>query len=79
MFRSRPVVEIIELLFAFTICLAILLIGAGIVVLSLVDNQVDPARLSDAADFLKAALSSILGAVLGLLAGRAIKPSEEQR
>lgn len=76
MFRDRSVVEVIELLLAFTVCLAVLLLGGGLLILAVVDNDVPQERLADASEFVRTAISTMLAAVLGLLAGRTITPSK---
>jgi len=78
-FTGRSVIEIVELLFAFTVCVSLLLIGVGLVVLALVRDEATAAALSGAAGFLRDSLVTLLAALLGLLAGRGMAKHEQQK
>lgn len=64
---DRTTLELMVLALTVTICLSLLMTGASIVVIELVHPEADT---SSAIAGLSSSLSMILGALLGLLAGR---------
>jgi hypothetical protein len=66
-FRDRSAVEIIVLLFTVTVSATLLLTGAAIVVIELANPAEDT---SGAANALLNVISGVIGALLGLLAGK---------
>ena len=67
MFTGRSTVDVIVLLLTMTICAALLLAGAGIALVEWRDPATDTSAASAS---LTHAITGILGALLGLLAGR---------
>jgi hypothetical protein len=67
-FRNRSVVEIIVLTFTFVVGFSLLGLGAIIAIVEIRDPATDT---SSAVQSLAAVLSGIVGALLGLLAGKA--------
>lgn len=66
MLGDRSTIELMVLMLTTTVCLGLLLIGAGITVIELVNPEADT---SVAVAGLGSVLGTLLGAVLGLLAG----------
>lgn len=65
--RHRSTVDLLVLTLTVTVCSALLLIGAGILLVKVRDPAAD---VSAAAQALFGAVSLILGALLGMLPGR---------
>lgn len=67
MLQNRSVIEIMILIFTFMVALAILLLGVSITIVEIAHPEEDT---SAAASALINLISAILGALLGLLAGK---------
>jgi len=67
MFRDRSVVELLVLVFTFVVGFAIIAIGATVAIVEIRDPDTDTASITQA---LMTLISGILGALLGLIAGR---------
>ena len=65
--RERSVIEILVLMFTFVVGLCIVGLGGAVAVIEIRDPAVDT---TDAVIALGGLISTILGALLGLLAGR---------
>jgi uncharacterized sodium:solute symporter family permease YidK len=66
-FQNRSAVEIIVLVLTCTVSLALLLFGGALAVIALVHPETD---ISRAVESMISVISGIVGALLGLLAGR---------
>jgi uncharacterized membrane protein HdeD (DUF308 family) len=71
MFKGRPPVEVMILVFTFVIAFAIIATGATIAVVEIRDPSVDTTKVQD---LLFNLISGIVGALLGLLAGQNNQP-----
>jgi amino acid transporter len=67
MFRNRSVVEIMVLIFTIVVAFAIVSTGAMVAILEIKDSSVDTDGIVNS---LLSIISGILGALLGLLAGK---------
>jgi hypothetical protein len=74
--RDRSVLELMILAFTFVVGFAIIAVGATITVVEIRDPDVDTASATQA---LLTLVSGILGALLGLIAGRSGVGSELHR
>lgn len=72
--RHRPTLDLIVLMLAGTVCLAILASGATIAALEWRDPDIDTTA---AAEVLQVTITTILGVLLGLITGRAQGRSEQ--
>lgn len=66
--KGRSTVEVMVLMLTFTVCFGILATGATIAVIEIRDPSVDTSSITQS---LLSLVSGILGALLGLLAGKA--------
>lgn len=72
MFKGRTVIEIMVLSFTLVVAVSILCLGAGILIVEIeTRGAADTDRATDA---LLSLLTGILGALLGLLAGKSSPP-----
>jgi len=66
---KRPVIEVMVLMITGTVCVILLLMTGGIVVIETVHPEVDT---SGAVSSLSSIVTTLLGAVLGLIAGHSL-------
>lgn len=65
--RDRPTVDLIILAFAVTVCGFLLLAGAALTILAVTHPE---REIRDSTEALFGAVTTIIGALLGLIAGR---------
>ena len=70
MFAGRTTGDVVAIVFALAVALAIIGAGCTIAVLALTDRSDDAA---DVVGYLESVLTTALGAVLGLIAGRTVR------
>ena len=66
--RNRSVLELMVLLFTATVCFSILATGAAVAIIEIKDSTTDTSGIVQS---LFSLVSGILGALLGLIAGKA--------
>lgn len=77
--RGRPTLDLMVLMLTATVCFAILATGATIAIIEIKDPSADTSNIVQS---LLSIISGILGALLGLLAGKReqmLHPPEEER
>ena len=72
----RTVIEIMVLTFTFVVCFILLLTSVSIAIVEINDPTVDTDKITQS---LISLVSGILGALLGLIAGRSAAASELQK
>ena len=74
--RSRSVIEILVLALTFVVAFSILAIGATVAIVEIRDPEADTSSVVQA---LLSLISGIMGALLGLIAGRSTATTELER
>jgi hypothetical protein len=73
---NRPTTEIVVLLFAFVVCIVLILSVLGVIILRILRPGID---LSKAGDAVFNMISTIIGALVGFISGRAYGSREERQ
>ncbi|HEU0048009.1 MAG TPA: hypothetical protein VFQ43_10445 [Nitrososphaera sp.] len=73
--RSRSTTEIVVLMFTFLICTVMIISFVGVIIAKTVRPELDVSKVSDA---MNGILSTIVGALVGFISGRAYGKREEQ-
>jgi uncharacterized membrane protein YdjX (TVP38/TMEM64 family) len=73
--RNRPTTEIVVILFTILICIIMLLVTIGVITAKLIYPEMD---LSKSSESINNMLSTIIGALVGFISGRAYGRREER-